>query len=231
MLAEKSFYFLFLLLLLLSLLLVILLLPLKIRISINNLRKTNTVFFELNLFFWRRFKLFSYQRHLLSLKEEEEGLLPLLLSFMKKKQGRIEPRERGIKKHLLIIYRLITAFGWERMDLHVKLGTGDPSWTGIITGFLSFLSDMLSLYISKTTGSRRRPGIFVYPSFFQKELVFTFNAEFRFNGLRVIYYSIRLFLELAVAVYLKKIWGCIKNGGTSYSGFNDYGDGKLKGDG
>ena len=49
MLAEKSL-FLFLLLLLLSLLLVILLLPLKIRISINNLRKTNTVFFELNLF-------------------------------------------------------------------------------------------------------------------------------------------------------------------------------------
>ena len=60
MLPEKSFYFLFLLFLLISLILLIifLLLPLTIRISINNLRKANTVSFEFNLFLLGMFKLF-----------------------------------------------------------------------------------------------------------------------------------------------------------------------------
>ena len=115
------------------------------------------------------------------------------------------------------------------MDLHVKLGTGDPSWTGIITGFLVFVRHAVLIHIKNNRISPEAWNIFTL-LFFKKELVFTFNAEFRFNGLRVIYYSIRLFLELAVAVYLKK-YGVYKNGGTSYSGFNDYGDGKLKGDG
>ncbi len=233
MIPEKSFYFLFLLFLFLLLVLIILLLPLTIRISINNLRKANTVFFELNFFLLGGVKLFSYNRVLLSLKKEAEGdgLLLLLHSLMEKKQDWKESYKRGINKHLLFIYRLITAFGWERMDLYVKLGSGDPAWTGIITGFLRFLSSMLSLYISKTAGSCQRPGIFVYPSFFQKELVFSFRAKFRLNGLRIIYYSMLLFLEIVVTGYFKKIWRCIKNGRTSYSGFNDYGDGKLKGDG
>ena len=234
MLPEKSFYFLFLLFLLFSLILLIILvlLPLTIRISINNLRKANTVSFEFNLFLLGRFKLFSYKRILLSLNEGEgDTLLSLLCSLMEKKQGWEKSREREIKKHLLLILRLITAFGWERMDLYVKLGTGDPSWTGIITGFLRFLSSMLSLYLLKIAGSCQRPGIFVYPSFFQKELVFSFRAEFSLNGLRIIYYLTWLFFEIVVAGYFKKIWRYFKNGGTSYSGFNDYGNGKLKGDG
>ncbi len=232
---EKSSYYLFLLFLFLTLLLllVLLLLPLTIRISINNLRKANTVSFELKLFLAGRFKLFVYKKILFTLKIGEEGdvFLSLWRLFAEEKRGWKEPRERTIKKHLLIIHRLISAFGWERMDLYLKLGTGDPSRTGLITGFLRFLSGMLSLYLAKKTGLRQKPGIFVYPSFFKRELLISFCVEFGFNGLRLVYYSMRLFWEITVAGYFKKIWRCVKNGGTSYSGFNDYGDGKLKGDG
>lgn len=229
MLSAKSFCFWFLLLLLL---IILLLLPLTIRISINNLRKANSVSFELFILLLKRFQLFAYKKTLFTLnKNEGTHVISLLRSILEGKQSWKEPREIRIKKHLLLIYRLISAFGWERLDLYIKLGTGDPSWTGIITGFLRSFFGILSLLISNNLGVRQRPGFFVYPSFFQKELSFFFRAEFGLYGLRIIYYLIWLFLEIAIAGNLKKLWRCFKYGRTSYSGFNDYGDGKLKRDG
>lgn len=229
MLSAKSFYFWFLLLLLL---IILLLLPLTIRISINNLRKANSVSFELFILLSKRFQLFAYKKALFSLnKNEGTHVISFFRSLLGGKQSWKEPREIRTIKRLLFIYRLISSFGCERLDLYIKLGTGDPSLTGIITGFLRSFFGIISLLIANNLGVRQRPGFFVYPSFFQKELRFFFRAEFGLNGLRIMHYLMQLFWEIAVAMNLKKLWRCLKYGRTSYSGFNDYGDGKLKRDG
>lgn len=209
---------------------IILWLPLQIRISMNNLRKDNSVSLEMEIFILGRVKLFRWKKHFL-VTENVFFLSEMLASIAERGRWWKELSTIRLRKILFLMYRFILALKWRQLDIYVKLGAGDAAWTGVLTGLLRYLSAMVSADLSKRFHLENRPRILVYPSFLQKETNFSLLMVFYTSGAVLIYHSTLLLWELFYRSQIQILRRLVKYGRSSYTGLNDNGHGKFKGNG
>jgi len=224
---SSSFYFWFLLF---FVLIFPFFLPLWIRISFHNLRKDNSVSFELEISLLNSLRMFLYKKNFSPTVNEEN--LENFLKYLPRFSNIVYQRKLywisfSKLKHILDYF--LSSFTWERMDILCKLGTGDPAATGIITGFLRFISSVVSYHIINSfTFTGKKPRILMYPSFLKRELFFFISININSSVAKILIHLFLIFFILIKEIITKNFWRWVRNGGSSYSRFNDNSDGKLK---
>ncbi|MGI5823502.1 MAG: DUF2953 domain-containing protein [Dethiobacteria bacterium] len=224
----KSFYFWF------PFLFVFLLffLPFKIRISFDNLRQDKSISLQLIVFLWGKATLFKLQRNFpAGLKTTYFAELAGTLTA--EKSGWQKDSKKSLQKISLLVFDFMQAVVWRKFALKVRLGTGDAAWTALLTGFLRYLSGRGSPHILRllTFEKDSRPFFLVYPAFQDQEFVFLLTTEFTAGGLKIIYYTVRIFWEISVCYQNIILRRRFKNGRASHPGFDDYSYGKSQGNG
>ena len=171
------------------------LLPVEIRITIDNLRKDKSISLQLIILFWGKIKFWQVKR-----------IFPAAFqinSFLKQCHALLEKEEwyksgkAQLQKTAGAVYRLMRAAIWKKLELQVKLGVGDPAWTALLTGFLRYLSGRGSPHVLRLLSFKKesRPRFLFYPSFLEREFIFLISVEFTVSGLKLIYYSVKIFCE------------------------------------
>jgi len=221
---TRSFYLLFLFLFILS---SILLLPLRIRISIDNLRENNSVSSQLEIFILGRIKAARLRKELLVDKNTDK----LLAGIDRWKALWKKPGEIRLRQILNLANRFIHTVRWKAVDVKAKVGAADAAWTGVLTGFLRQLAAIVSNYFFQALSLEKRPRLLIYPSYGQKEFVFSIVVEFYTNGFITLYYSILIMWEAVFRVKIQLLWRAIRYGRASHTGFDDNRHGKFKGNG
>lgn len=225
---PESFYFWFPFLFIFLLLL----LPLEIRISFDNLRKDKGISLQLVVLFWGKVKLWQLQRtfpaglKMTSFWQQAYALAEGKADWYK--SGKVK-----LQKITFLVYRFMRAIIWKKFDLKVKLGTGDPAWTALFTGFLRYLSGRGSPHVLRLLSFRKgsRPRFLVYPSFLEREFLFLLSVEFTASGLKILYYTVKIFWETVLGYQILILRRRSKNGRTSNPGFNDHSYGEPQGNG
>lgn len=183
------FGFLFLLFLLLALV------PIETRITIHNLRQDKVVFGQLAVLlggiikFWQVNKTFPVTFRLDSLLEQG-------LAWFRVKDDCYKSSKMLLQKTAVLVYRFMHACVWNKLDLQVKLGLGDPARTALFTGLLRYLSGRGTPQVLRLLPFKKekKPHFLFYPSFLKYEFVFSLSVSFTTSGLRLIYYSIKMIL-------------------------------------
>lgn len=172
----------------------LLLLPVRIRIAIDNIRKDKGISAQLTVIWggkielWRTIKVFPATFDL-------DSFLKQCLIFFKEKDGWYKKGKIQLQKTAGTVYRLMRVCTWEKLDIWLNMGLGDPARTAYSIGFLRHLSgwglpQMMRL-LSFKKGSR--PYFLFYPSFLKYEFVFLLSLEFTVNGLKFIFYGVKIF--------------------------------------
>jgi hypothetical protein len=184
---------------------------------------------ELEIFILGSIRFTGLKKNFL-LNKESFPLLKMLTLIAERGSWK-ELRNIPFRRILFLICRFILALRWRKLDFNVKIGTGDAAWTGVLTSFLRQLSEIASYYFFQVLSFKQRPRILIYPSFLQKEFIFSFYVEFYANGMILIYYSTLILWEAVFRGQIQILWRLVRYGRASYTGFDDNGHGKFKGNG
>lgn len=200
---QKSFCFWFPFLFLFLLFL----LPLEIRISFDNLRQDKGISLQMAALLWGRVTLFKLLRtfpagfKITSFSELADALVAEKDSWYKSEKKRLQ-------KIVSLVYCYMQSVTWKDFDLVLKIGTGDPAWTALLTGFLRCLFGWGSPRVTRLLSFKKgnRPRFLVYPSFQESEFVFLLSVEFVTGGLRTLYYVLKVFGEAVLGYQKLLLW-------------------------
>ncbi|MGI5875697.1 MAG: DUF2953 domain-containing protein [Dethiobacteria bacterium] len=213
----------FFLLFLPLLVLLLLLWPITVCIKIDNLRENKTIKFLLELYIFKRTKVFRVKKGI-NVDNKIDG--QRLSTFFCKPEASGKSKGSRIfqflRKYQWPTCYFLRTLRWDELDFFLRLGTGDPAWTAIITGFLRSFAGLLSFYLSRyLIFIAQKPRLLIYPSFFKQEFSFMFSIEFNFNLLKVL-----LFLAAMFIVKLRERW--FRYVRSSHSGLNENSHGKFE---
>lgn len=203
--------------------------PLGVRIKIDNLRENNTnnfILLVVTFLIFYRLKIFKLKKIILSFSDQQENagllLLQRLTTIIKDEKIR---RLISILKNPLLMHFFLNTAKYKKLDFFLKIGSGDPAWTAILTACLRSFFGILSPYLLRFLFFKQgKPRLLIYPSFLRQELLFLFSLEISFNLARLLYFYI------AILIFkLLERWS--KNERTSDSGFDGNSYGKFKRDG
>ena len=143
----------------------ILLVPFTLRIKLHNLQHDTNISVSVSIMLCGRITILSLYRIL----GAETGLSPDII--LKRTEGRVQLKGKKLRKAINLLQRLNRAVLWHELNVMLRIGTGDPAATGIITGILHALGGLFSVILQRNQQFLKiNPIILVYPSFFEKEL-------------------------------------------------------------
>lgn len=179
--SYSGFLFLFVVVVFL-LLLFILLVPFTLRIKVDNLRHDSNISLSLGIMLCGRIQILSLQRII----GAETGFSPY--KILKIAERRVKLRKQNLHKAITLLQRLNNAVVWHEMVAMLRVGTGDPAATGMITGILRGLGGVFSAKLQQNRYFwKNKPVIHVYPSFFEKELKYLLAIELSTSLGRILY--------------------------------------------
>ena len=168
--------------------------PLEIRITIDNLRHDKSISGQLVVLWGGKVK-FGQAKIAFPAILGPGPFSKKSIAFFVREDGRYKRGKiylQGIAGALnrLLIHTCV----WERLDLQVRLGVGDPARTALLIGFLRFLLGWglpytQSLLVFK---NGNRPRFLFYPYFPGNKCIFLLSAVFKINSLKFIYQRIRI---------------------------------------
>lgn len=177
------------------------LLPVEVRITIDNLRKDKSISLQLIILFWGKVKLRQIKR-IFPAAFQINSFLEQCNALVKEKEEWYKSGKAQLQKTAGAVYHLMRTAIWKKFDLKVKLGSGDPAWTALLTGFLRYLSGRGSPHVLRLLSFKKgkRPLFLFYPSFLEREYIFLLSVEFTVSGLKLIYYSVKIFCEIILGL-------------------------------
>lgn len=139
----------------------ILLVPFTLRIKLHNLQHDTNISVSVSIMLCGRIPILSLHRIL----GAETGLSPNI--FLKRTEGRVHLTGKKLHKAINLLQRLNRAVLWHELNIMLRIGTGDPAATGIITGILHALGCLFTVILQRNQQFLKiNPIILVYPSFF-----------------------------------------------------------------
>ncbi len=190
---SAPFYF-----LLIGLFFLLLLIPFRLRIEIHNLRDNNVIHFTLMLLVFNRLQLLTIKKnfHWFNIFEGKKILGTWNNIFRTKKDP--EKFFIGMKDYFSsCLQQFLKHMPCTSFVMTIKIGTGDPAWTGILTSILRVSSSLLVSKFAPASHQVVRTSIF--PSFYHRELSLYLFLEVKLSGLKVILFALawsKLFLLL-----------------------------------
>ncbi len=214
---EPAAYF-YLCFLLFFFFITLMLIPLTIRIKIDNWRKNNCISLEIKLLFFSIHKTYYLSKYFTAPKSTASKFFSLKKILDEQNYHKLLDI---FLNSLAIFHRQLKKFTWRRLDLKLKLGTGNPAGTALIMGSLHGTCSILSVYLGKYYSFQKQPLFLLYPSFTARMLYFELLLEFKTSMVRLLHLGLYL-----LAYFFLGRW--FINAGTSNPGFNENGHGKFK---
>ena len=185
----------------------LMLLPVEIRITIDNLRKDNSISGQFIVSFGEKIKLLQIKKTFPATLEIG-SFLNQCLELWKERGKWYKSGKEMLSKTAAIVYRLMRAGIWKKFDLRIKFGCLNPAQTALLTGFLRYISGRGTPHILHFLSFRRggRPRFLFYPSFQKNEFVFLFAVEFTVSGLKLLYYGIKILYETVSGLQRLNLW-------------------------
>lgn len=185
----------------------LLLLPVEIRITIDNLRKDKSISGLLIVLFGGKIKLLQTKKTFPALLQVD-SFLKQCFELWREKEEWFKSGKMRLKKIAGTIYSIMRAGTWKKLDLHIKLGNGDPSQTAFLTGLLRYVSGRGTPHVMQLLSFKKacRPRFLFYPSFQKHEFVFLFTVEFTLSGLKLVYYGAKIFYETVSGLQRLNLW-------------------------